>query len=275
MHAALNSLLPTTGIGLRVTSAAFRAGADASVLVTTEIPARYVNSNGTQLELAYSAVDPEGNVHGAITQKVTLKFQPDMRAHVERAGVRVLKRLKLKPGRYQLHLAARDTAGGATGSVTADLEVPDYDKTPLSMSHVLLTSVANASIPTVRPDEETRKLLPAPPVALRTFPPNDTIALFTEIYDDGRGVPHKVQITTTLQSDGGTQYFQNDEERDSRELGGKRGGYGHSATVPLKGLAPGRYVLTVQAQSRVQDVPAAIRQIRVVIAGAGAAPEGR
>ena len=85
-------------------------------------------------------------------------------------------------------------------------------------------------------DEQTRTVLPAPPMAQRTFPQNDEIALFTEIYDDGTAASHKVDIVTTIRSDEGTIYFKNEEERDSKELEGKRGGYGYTARIPLTGL---------------------------------------
>jgi hypothetical protein len=134
---------------------------------------------------------------------------------------------------------------------------------PADTTHVTpFTSVHEQQAP------ETQRVLPAPPSAIRSFPPNDTIALYAEIYDDGRSVPHKVQITTTaLRSDSGTEHFQHRDERDSKGLGGRRGGYQHSLRVPLKGVPPGRSVLSVEAQSRVQ-VPIASRQVRITVTGA-------
>jgi hypothetical protein len=41
-----------------------------------------------------------------------------------------------------------------------------------------------------------------------------------------------------------------------------------SARVLLRGLAPGRDVLSVEAQSGQQDAPVASRQIRITIGGA-------
>jgi VWFA-related protein len=265
MRDALNSLLPVGGIAMRVAPAAFKAGAEASVLITTEIPPRHLNIDGAAMELAYFAVDTEGRLHGGQSDKVTMKFQPEMRGHVERRGLRVLKRMKLAPGRYQLHLAARNAEGGTVGSVVADVDIPYYDKVALSMSDLLLTSVENSPIPTVRPDDEARKLLPAPPIAQRIFPQNDTIVLFAEVYDDGRAVPHKMQITTTLRSDSGTELFRAGEERDSKELAGRRGGFGHAANVPLRGVPPGRYVLSVAAESRMSGVAPAIRHVLITV----------
>ena len=49
--------------------------------------------------------------------------------------------------------------------------------------------------------------------------------------------------------------FQTREERDSSELKGSAGGYGFAARIPLKDMAPGLYVLRVEAQSRLGDRP--------------------
>ena len=52
------------------------------------------------------------------------------------------------------------------------------------MSGLVLTSLGGASMPTARPDEQLKQVLPAPPVAARAFPQNDEIALFAEVYDN-------------------------------------------------------------------------------------------
>ena len=162
----------------------------------------------------------------------------------------MLNRLDLPPGKYQLRIAAHDPAGGNVGSVQYDLEVPDFAKAPFSMSGLVLTSGAGAALPTVKADEQLKPMLPAPPVALRAFPQNDEIALFTEVYDNSGTTPHKVDIVTTVTTDEGKVMFKTDEVRDSADLGGKRGGYGYTTRMPMKDLALGSYVLKVEAKSR-------------------------
>ena len=131
-----------------------------------------------------------------------------------------------------------------------DLEVPDFTKAPFSMSGLVADLVAGVG----DADGQARRAAQAgaagPPVALRAFPQNDEIALFAEVYDNAGATPHKVDITTTVTTDEGKVLFKTDEERDSTELGGKRGGYGYATRVPLKDLAPGIYVLKVEARSR-------------------------
>jgi hypothetical protein len=66
--------------------------------------------------------------------------------------------------------------------------------------------------------------------------------------------------------------FKTDEVRDSSDLGGQRGGYGFTAKVPLKDLAPGSYVLKVEARSRLKDMPTAAREVQFTVEPARPGP---
>ena len=136
------------------------------------------------------------------------------------------------------------------------------------MSGVALTSASAVATPTVRPDELLRQVMPGPPVAARSFPQNDDVALFVEVYDNDAAKPHKVDITTTVTSDEGKVMIKAEEARDSSELQGRRGGYGYAARFALKDLPPGPYVLTVSARSRLGDTPPAERQVAFTVTAA-------
>jgi hypothetical protein len=115
-------------------------------------------------------------------------------------------------------------------------------------------------------------------VALRSFPQNDEMVLFAEVYDNAGGTPHKVDITSSVTTDEGKVLFKTDEVRDSSDLGGQRGGYGYTARIPMKDLAPGTYVLKVDAKSRLANVPPASREVLFKVLPPSAGPgrgEGR
>lgn len=162
----------------------------------------------------------------------------------------VLNRVDLPPGRYQVRAAARDAGKNRRGLVIDDLEVPDFYKQNMSMSGVMLTSLAGAAMMTAKPDEQLKAVLPAPPIGLRTFPQNDEIALFTEIYDNsGQGASqgrHR-HVGADRRGQAGVQ-----GGRPARlgELAGAKGGYGYTTRVPLSDIPPGLYVLNVEARSR-------------------------
>ena len=118
------------------------------------------------------------------------------------------------------------------------------------MSGIALTAASGQRTSTVKPDEELKAALPAPPVAWREFPKGDELALFAEVYDNDVKTPHTVDITTTVVAEDGKTVFTAHEERQSSDLQGKPGGYGHTARFSTADFAPGTYVLTVEAKSR-------------------------
>jgi hypothetical protein len=264
---ALQSPLPVSGLTMKVFAAPFKGvQPNASVLLGIELRGRDLRpQEGAKVDLTFIAADAKGKIRASSKDSVTLNLKPETKAKVEQTGIRLLRRMDIPPGRYQLRVAAHDTAGGAVGSVSYSIEIPDFYKSPLTMSGLVMTSPSAAQLPTVQTDAELREVLPASPGATRTFAQNEEIALFTDVYDNEVSTPHKVDITTTITADEGRVVFKNDEERSSSDLGGKRGGYGYTARIPLKDLSPGLYVLKVEARSRLGDGVTASRQVQINI----------
>ena len=265
---ALDSPLPLSGLAMRVFAAPFKGTApNASVLLGVELRGTDLKlSQSDKIQLSYLAIDANGKVKGGNTDALTMAaLRPETKSRIETTGLRLLNRFDLPPGRYQLRVAAHDASGGNVGSVLYDLEVPDFLKTPFSISGLVMTSPSASALPTARADEQLKPVLPGPPVALRSFPQNDEVALFAEVYDNAGATPHKVDITTTVTTDDGRVMFKTEEPRDSADLGGRTGGYGYSAKIPLKDLAPGAYVLAVSAKSRLGSTPAVERQVRLIV----------
>ena len=264
---ALNSPIQVSGLTMRAFAAPFKGTApNASVLVGVEVRGRDLALQAnTKLELSFLAVDASGKQRAAKTDTLTLNLRPETRTRVEQTGLRFLNRIDLPPGRYQLRIASHDTVGGASGSVIYDLEIPDYNKQPFTMSGLVLTSMSAGTTMTVKADEQLKALLPGPPVATRAFSQNDELALFTEVYDNEGRTPHTVDVIATVRSDAGTIHYKVEEERDSKEFGGDRGGFGFATRIPLTELAPGPYVLTVEARSRLGNERAAARQVRFTV----------
>jgi hypothetical protein len=239
---------------------------NASVLFGVELAGRHLAlAQDSKIELTYLAVDAQGKTRAASTDHFTTNLQPETRARVQQTGFRMLNRIALPPGRYAMRLAARDVAAGTTGSVTYDLEVPDFSKQALALSGVIVTSMSGSAMVTAKADDQTKAVLPASPIAARTFPQNDEIALFAEIYDNQTGPAHRVDITTTIQTDDGLVLFKAEDERNSSELQGSKGGYGYALRIPLNEIAPGAYVLHLQARSSLGNAEGVGRQIRIVV----------
>jgi VWFA-related protein len=265
---ALASPVPTRDIGLTVFAAPFVGIAPkASVALVIEVDPgalTFVQKDGTfnaDLEIHLLAIDGGGKVQGGGRDMAPLRLREANHAAVMKNGLRITRRLQLPPGRYQIHVGARETGGGKLGTIRQDVDVPDFSKAPLLMSGLTLTSESAARMVTANPDPGFVDVLPASPTAIRDFPRSDTLALFAEVYDNQTRAVHRVAITTTVAGDDGRVLFTADDERSSQELQGKKGGYGYTAKIPLAQLAPGRYVLRVEARTLLTNGGTAAREL--------------
>ena len=271
VRTALNAALPTPGLNLSVHAAPFKgANKTASVAVTVQVdgdrldfkPAGDVFTNA--LEISMMAMDLKGKVPDGDRANLDLKLRKQTRDLMSQTGIRSVATLDLPPGRYQLRVAARESNNGTVGSVFTDLIVPDFSD-PFTMSGILLTSSGASLTPTPRMDPELQKLMPAPPTTVRGFANVESIFGYVDVYD-ALTPAHAVDITTTVTGVDGTKVFSKTEERKSSEFGGGKGGYGVQFEIPLKDVAPGLYVLGVQAKPRLNK-PAVSRELTLAVYG--------
>jgi len=270
---ALNSPLQANGLRLSVFAAPLKGPAPkAAVAIVTQILGRdiaFTQKDGkfnNALEVSYIAIDKNGKVAAGNRDTLNMSLKPDTYQRVAQTAFRVQSRLELEPGKYQLRIAARE-GGGRIGSVFYDLVVPDFREQPLMMSGLVLTSSSAAAIASAGAIAELAGVLPAPPTTARVFGVNDEIALLAEVYDNQpSGQPHLVTITASLKPEGGRAVFSTNEQRSSKELGGRKGGFGYTARIPLKDVAEGLYVLRVEAASTLKGVPAAVREVQIRVA---------
>jgi hypothetical protein len=159
----------------------------------------------------------------------------------------------------------KELNGGGVGTVRQMLDVPDFTKSPLQLSGLTLTSISAGRMLTANPDEQLKDVLPSAPTAIRDFPRDDALALFAEVYDNQPTMPHRVAITSSILADDGRVVFTASDERSSDELQGKPGGYGYTRQIPLRALAPGRYVLRVEARTLLANGATAVREVELRI----------
>ena len=274
MRDALDSPVPVTGLSLTAFAApmagAPSAKGKASVLCVVEIEGgdlQFKQDGGifaNDIEVAIVAMDETGKVKDGAKDTAELKLKPETHAVVAKNGVRLTRRLELAPGRYQLRIGARESVGGRLGSVMYDIDVPDFSKGDLLMGGVLLTSASASRIPTANPDPDFKEIMPASPSAVRAFPAGDELSMAVDVYDNRAATPHRVEIRTSLTADNGTVVFSSRDERRTDELKGGNT-FGHVAAIPLKGVAPGRYVLRVEAQALVSNGATASREIELTV----------
>jgi hypothetical protein len=197
------------------------------------------------------------------THTARLTLRPDTYEHVMKTGVRVLFETTLAPGRYQMRIAAGNRETKA-GSVIYDLDVPDFTKDALVMSGVAIGSAATSRIMTMNAKADFVSSLPGNVSSTRTFDVGDTLGIYAEVYETVKdAVPHTVGLTAELRAEGGTTVRAVSDERSSTELQGKRGGYGFSAQLPLNDVAPGLYVVHVEARVNAGNRPTVSKDVQI------------
>jgi VWFA-related protein len=268
---ALESPVPMSGLTISAFAAPFR-GAPGNDAITVAVEAEGTTMTFAQkpdghyandLEVTLYAIDTNANkVKDGAHDVVNVVLKPNVT--MMRNPFRVVRVLKVPPGRYQLRVGAKE-GGGKVGTVILDLDAPDFSKGPIAMSGVVLSSAASARVPTANPGgSDLKDIMPAPPSASREFARGDELNVFAEIYDNlGTATAHRVVITTSVLSDEGKTVFSTSDERASAELSGSAGagGYGHVSRIPLANLAPGRYVLHLEAKPTLGKSDAVVREV--------------
>jgi VWFA-related protein len=267
---ALRSTVAVNGLPIRVFAAPFKGAArDATVVMAVEVDASQlglVEKDGVHVgafEVSYFSIDMRNKFYPGQTQTARLTLKPDTVAQVMKTGIRMLVETTLAPGRYQVRVAAGNGAGKA-GSVVYDLDVPDFTKDALIMSGVTIGSAATSQIMTMNAKTAFAATIPGNVTSTRVFDSGDTLGIYAEVYETLRNATaHTVTLTAELRAEGGTAVRTVSDERSSRELQGKRGGYGFSAQLPLNDVAAGVYVVHVKARANVGDRPTVSKDIQI------------
>ena len=148
------------------------------------------------IEVQISAFTPDGVSRGTSTQQAIVAIRSSTTP--EPVRYEALSHIELKPGRYQLRIAAYSAVSDATGSVYADVEVPDFAKEPVSLSGVLVERVP--ALPSA-PRTTFAAIVPVVPTSEQEFQKLDRASAFLRIYQGGTDPVSAVTLTTRIVDD--------------------------------------------------------------------------
>ena len=253
---ALSRPIQTSGLTLQANAASFKGAApNTSVVVAMTVDGAgftFAEKDGwieDKLEVSVRAIDPKSTIRGSEHFDLNIRIRPESRRILIGTGFRVISKIDLPPGKYRLHIGARESGAGAVGTIFTDVEVPDLATPALSMSTLMLTSVDTGGMPTGR-GEQLRDRLPIVPSTVREFRSSDELTVFAEVYDNEAAKPHTIDITASILTNDRKAVFRHQEQRSSSELRGKAGLFAYGSSIPLKELQPGLYSVRVEAISR-------------------------
>jgi hypothetical protein len=193
------------------------------------------------IELQVSAFTPDGQPRGVVRQAAEVVLVPNRAEDTTR--YEMLSRIDLKPGRYQLRVAAHRTIADTTGSVYAEVDVPDFAHDRLSAS-----GVAMAMLPAVEvsPRDLLEPLLPIVPTAARVFARLGRATAFLRLYQGGNDALVPVALTTRVIDTLGRGLASETQTITADRFSTARGA-DVRFDVPLLSLPAGDYLLTFEA----------------------------
>lgn len=265
--ALVMSPVPKAGLSLELQTIPLKTdGNTADVVVTTHVDGRELTEGAADdsltntLEQALVAIDSAGRVHAATGRAVDVKLERKARDLLRESGYRLISKVQLPPGRYQIRQALRERTTNRQGSVFADVEVPDFSK-GLAVTPLLLTSTRADVVPTSI-DPETYELLSVLPSVRRSFRSDDELIVMAEIYQNARS--RAVDLVTTMQDAAGVEQYRHTTTIDARTLRSGGGRYRHGVQIPLHRLA-GRVVLAIEARQGTSGRDVVIRRVPIAV----------
>jgi VWFA-related protein len=264
---ALQSPIAVAGVPIRVFAAPYKRderqakvaiamefGVDA--LALTEKNGRFIGD----LAVALRPVNSQGKLLTGQRHEVELNLKPETYSVTKPRGIRMVTEMALEPGRYQLRIAGGRQVGRA-GSVTYDLDIPDYTKDAFIMSGVSLTSSTASDTFTIAPAAKPLSgVFSTPLTAAREFWPDETVTVYAELYENGKRAAHTIDFKVDLRDDSGRVVGTFSSQKASAAGPST---YAFLAPIPLNDVAPGAYVLHVAATADIGSKATVTKDIRI------------
>jgi VWFA-related protein len=187
----MRSDLPATDVAVYLQALYFRTSATQFfVPISLVIPGSSIPflKNGDRDKANIDILGQVKNAQGIAVGNVrdTVKLAVDQSQQVAHRNIQYSTGFALASGRYHLKFVVRENQTGAMGSFETDLNVPDFKKTPLKLSSVVLSSqrtantAKNVASPLVRDGSEL-----VPNVA-HVFRQDQHLYMMYEVYDPTR-----------------------------------------------------------------------------------------
>jgi hypothetical protein len=158
--------------------------------------------------------------------------------------LRYFTRVALPPGRHEVRLAVHQP-GGQTGSLVGHVDVPDFRARSLTMSGLVLSSLAGADHQLLSGDAVAGAALGGTPTVTRVFGRADTLSVWGEVYDNRKEPAVTLPVVSRIVSSTGTEIVSRSRVVPPSTDDGVRT-FTYRERFELGALAAGDYVLEVE-----------------------------
>ena len=268
---ALGSLFPLRGIPVEMSVDFVDTGKGISfALITSHLDIsglKFDQVNGqyqATVEVLGSVFDEKGKQVDGFSQRLNMNLPPATHERVLKSGLVFARRIALKPGFYQVRLAALREGNKQTGSASDWVEVSDIAKKQLVLSSVFLTTEKETNYLTAQldrkntPTAENQEPAPIPTQIARRFKPGATFDFSIFAYNakpDSKGATDLV-VQSQIFS-GSKVIFASPLAKVEQPAEMKGENYApYAARLSLDKFEPGAYELRMLVIDRVAKVSA-------------------
>jgi len=243
--AAVSDFLPKGDIFAETAVAPFasRDGATVLVSVAGRLPALSAPLSRDHIDLLIRAFTPDGRATGSHQELAAVTLSPTTSTATAPPAAgpvfELASRIDLKPGRYSLRIGLRSASTDKSGSVYADVVVPDFAKEPLSMSGMVFSESTPASL---RGDA----LAALAPTTTRTFDASDRMQAFLRVYQGGTVPLSPVSMRVRIVDEHNAAVVDHPESLPAQAFSHDRQA-DYAFRLPLSTLKSGEYWLSIEA----------------------------
>jgi VWFA-related protein len=195
----------------------------------------------TTADLYVGAFDRNGKSLAGARERLTV---PGVPAAGGAMAYEVFARLPVKPGRYEVRAAIDDDRARASGAVYGYVDVPNFAAEPVSLSGIFLSAAPVSGVPR-RP--AANDLLPVVPTARREFARTERVTAFVREHQGLTRALMPGYLTIEIRSAADARVFGQEIRIVPDQFGGNRA-MDYAFDLPLGSLAPGEYLLSVDAR---------------------------
>jgi hypothetical protein len=246
LGAAMSGILPKSDLPLQIAAVPLvqpgRRESAVALIVGIRQPIREMSTrNVEKVDLQVRAFDVEGRPFGSkrLRADVTIRADASGIAHYE-----VLTRIDLRPGRYQLRVAANVGSLGTSGSLYHDVDVPNAAAQPVSLSPLIWSATPG---PVVASQGELKGLLAIVPTARRSFRWGDLVSVLARLYQGGSRGPVAFKLRWRLRDDQDRVVLDRDQDVPPERFAAGARTADVTFDLPTTTLSAGEYLLTVDA----------------------------
>jgi VWFA-related protein len=190
------------------------------------------------LTIVRHVYDPDGRADAPIREMATVELPPGDEARHD-----LVRRLALPAGRHQVRFNVASSLLGRNGTVYVDVEVPDFSRTALALSNIVL----GTPVPPSSAVDALTSVLPIVPTSARDFSNGESVVAYVRIHEGGGTPVAPVTITAEILDVADQSKFSETRVIPPEAFDANRDA-AFEMPIPLSGLESGPHLMSLSAR---------------------------